>query len=122
VSIPSVKTPIKLDRERTLVCGMNAFATAEEVLGFGLMNEVRFEEIRVVRALVWASLLHEDPSLKLHEVGEMCDNAPGGWGYVSDRIQLAMMNAQPRAAESGDEPDETKEGSEEDPFPLKTGS
>ena len=99
---------------------MNTMCTAEEVLGFGLMNEIRFEEMRVVRALLWAGLVHEDPRLTLTEAGTLADDCIGGWKYVGDKVAEALEAAQP-GPEEVPEPDD-EEGPDADPFPQPTGS
>ena len=120
MSIPRVRVPIKLDKERTLVMSMNVMCTAEEVLGFGLMNEVRFEEFKVVRALLWAGLLHEMPKLSLGEAGDLADNCVGGWKYVGDKVAEALDAAQPGPDEvPDDEEGDTEAG---DPFPSSIDS
>ena len=123
MSIPGVRVKIELDKERTLVMGMNAFCAAEEILGFGLMSEIRFEEMRVVRALLWAGLIHEDPSLSVGEAGRLADSAPGGWQYVSEKVGEAIQSAQPNLVpdEDDDEPEPVGD-LDIDPFPVPVGS
>lgn len=122
MSVPGVRVTIELDKPRTLVMSMNAFCSAEEILGFGLMNEVRFEEMRVVRALLWAGLIHEDPSLTLAEAGRLADIAPGGWPYVSERVSLAIEASQPNLNPDEEDDDEEKADPDVDPFRLKEDS
>ena len=65
MSLPRVKVPLRLDRERTLVISFNALCLAEEVTGINfLMGEFTFSSVRVMRALVWAGLIHEDLGLQ----------------------------------------------------------
>lgn len=123
MSIPGVRVPIMLDKQRTLVMSMNAFCTAEEVLGFGLMSEIRFEEMRTVRALLWAGLIHESPALTLAEAGRLADLAPGGWAYVGEKVAEAINAAQPNLEQTNEgEAEADTEVSDVDPFPTPVDS
>lgn len=104
MSLPRVKVPLRLDRDRTLVLSFNALCRAEEVTGCNfLMGEVTFSSIRVLRALVWAGLQHEDPTLTLEEVGDMIEEA--GADDVSRAIITAYAKAMPDATEAEDDDD-----------------
>lgn len=110
MSLPRVKVPLRLDRDRTLVLSFNALCRAEEVTGCNfLMGEVTFSSIRVMRALVWSGLLYEDPTLTLEEVGDMIETA--GADEVSKAIINAYAKAMPDAtgAEDDDDADPPKE-------------
>src|SRR6185503_15901965 len=87
---------IKLDRERILVLDYNAFAEFEDQIGkpwnyyvtlIAKAQELPAEEqvnaalellgVRVLRALLWAALIHEDPRLTIRQTGELMALAPG---------------------------------------------
>lgn len=111
MSLPRVKVQLRLDRVRTLVLSFNALCRAEEVTGINfLMGDFTFSSVRVLRALVWAGLIHEDPSLTLEGVGDMIEEA--GTDNVGNAIIEAYAKAMPDA--------NIKEG-EEDEDPQKEG-
>ena len=102
--IPRVKVPLRLDRERVLILSFNALCRAEEVTGINfLMGEFTFSSVRVMRALVWAGLLHDDPTLTLEAVGDMIEEA--GADNVAKKIIEAFAAAMPKTT-PGDEDDE----------------
>jgi hypothetical protein len=84
-----VVVPIALDKQRQMVFDLNAFAAYEEATGkcfldtvaslftavqesagdaFALMRRISLVD---VRALLWAALSQEDPSLTVQQVGKM---------------------------------------------------
>jgi hypothetical protein len=65
---------IELDKKRTLYFNMNAMAELEDILGVPLseLQNVKMG-IKAVRAFLYAGLIHEDPELTLHAVGNMVD-------------------------------------------------
>ena len=104
MSLPRVKVPLRLDRERTLILSFNALCRAEEVTGIAfLMGEFTFSSVRVMRALVWAGLLHDDPTLTLEAVGDMIEEA--GADNVARTIIKAFAKAMP-TVKAGDDDDE----------------
>lgn len=106
MSLPRVKVPLRLDRDRTLVLSFNALCRAEEVTGINfLMGEITFSSLRVMRALVWAGLIEEDPTLTLEQVGNMIEDVG------ADQVATAIINAYAKAMpvvepgdQEGDEP------------------
>jgi len=78
-----------------------------------LMGEFTFSSVRVMRALVWSGLLHEDPTLSLEAVGDMIEEA--GADNVAKVIIKAFAKAMPKATEDDDDedpPKRTETGSE----------
>lgn len=67
--------PVKvmLDRERSLVYDLNAFAALEEEYGDvdKALDAFAKGSIKAVRAILWAGLIHEDETLKPVDVGRM---------------------------------------------------
>ena len=62
-----------LDKPRNLVMNLNALAEAGEVTGrnyFAIDKSDRYTPSDI-RALLWAGLKHEDPNLKLEDVGRL---------------------------------------------------
>ncbi len=111
--IPRVKVPLRLDRERTLILSFNALCRAEEVTGINfLMGEFTFSSVRVMRALVWAGLLHEDPTLTLEACGDMIEEA--GADNVAKTIieafAAAMPTTKPEDEDDVDPPTTTENG------------
>jgi len=66
---------IELDRPRNLRFDINAFADAEALIGASVLDVLSTEtgllRFSVQRALIWAGLKHEDPSLTPQRVGAM---------------------------------------------------
>lgn len=115
MTIPRVRVPVQLDKPRTLVLSLNALCKAEEVTGINLLvGEPAFSSMRIVRALVWAGLLHEDPTLTLETVGDMIEGA--GAEHVLDAIMLAYM----RANEEVDQGEDAEPADPTSPQPGET--
>lgn len=101
MSVPKTKVSLRLDRERTLLLNLNALCKAEEVTGMNLIvGEVIFTSLRVMRALLWAGLLHEDPTLTIEEAGDLIEDAEGedgvhGVEYVLLKVVEAFGAGQP---------------------------
>lgn len=113
MSLPRVQIPLRLDRERTLVISFNALCQAEEVTGINfLMGEFTFSSVRVMRALVWAGLIHEDPNLTLPEVGDLIEEAGADKvaRVIIDAFAAAMPKTKPEDEDETDPPTETENG------------
>lgn len=95
MSLPRVKVPVTLDgEERVLIFSFNALCQAEEMTGMNLLvGDVTFSSVRVLRALVWAGLLHEDPLLTIERAGDLIEGA--GADYVLGKIMDAYGKAMP---------------------------
>ncbi|HEV1992114.1 MAG TPA: hypothetical protein VGR34_04545 [Candidatus Dormibacteraeota bacterium] len=109
----SIKTvAIQLDKERHLLYDVNSLIDLGDELGINLMEKSGWEELtgkmetpppahmtdvpeeifvpavpsfKKVRAIVWAGLLHEDPTLTVRQVGAMlnpADLAPVVKAYI----------------------------------------
>lgn len=85
---------IDLDRPRTLRYGLNAMVALEE-RGI-ILGKTDLEKPSTIRALLWAGLIHEDPSLTEEQVGEMVDD-PRALLRVSQAVVRALAGAQPDA-------------------------
>lgn len=83
---------IVLDKPRTIRFSMNSFSAFEDLMGVtvpAFMMEaaqaggedaeraIRFFGFKRLRALLWAGLLDEDPSLKPEDVSELFEHAEG---------------------------------------------
>jgi len=114
MTVPKVKVPLRLDRERTLLLSFNALCKAEEITGMNLLaGEVVFSSLRVLRALLWAGLLHEDPLLTVEEVGDLIEmggeegvvGAEYVLGKIIEAYGVAMPDAEPETDEGEGESD-----------------
>lgn len=67
------KVPITLDKERNLIVDLNTFVELEEEYGDHKTALAALESgsFKAVRKFLWASLVHEDPSLTEAEVGRL---------------------------------------------------
>ena len=100
--------PIKLDRDRSLLFDFNALVSLEDALGEGVLaadfwKRLEAKDIRAkdVRALLWASLLHEDPSLTLEAAGRLINNKT--IGVITEALGRAASESMPDAEEAKDE-------------------
>lgn len=64
---------ISLDKERTLVFDLNAFAELEDVYGEidEALNAIGRGSIKAVRAVLFSGLVHEDETLTVKSVGKL---------------------------------------------------
>lgn len=72
----------------------NALAIVEEKLGNSMMDPDVWKNlnIRTVRTLTWAALLHESPKLTEHDVGSWLHM--GNMNYVVERLAKAFQASQ----------------------------
>jgi hypothetical protein len=108
--LPEVRTTIHLDRPRTLVLDWNAYAEFEGVTGLSLLvDEITFDSMFKIRAIVWAGLLHEDPDLTIQNVGTLLSNCDSR--VLMNKITEAVSRSMPepvekkKKEEDADEPD-----------------
>lgn len=64
---------IMLDKERTLKFDLNTLIDVEDKLGFSLAELEDKVTIKVLRTLLHAGLVHEDPELTEQQVGSFID-------------------------------------------------
>lgn len=85
---------ITLDRPRTLVFDFNAMVAIEEATGEAILAPGfwdRFQEkpkAKILRGLLWACLLKDDPGLTLDQAGQMITFA--NMGQIIDKIIQAF--------------------------------
>ena len=109
--------PIMLDKERTLRMDFAAMCAFEDETGLSpWSSEVWGAGVspRILSALVWAGLIHEDPDLMLSDVRRMPGRELSNYGYLMDRLSDLWGETMP-------EPEETPvavEG-ESDPNPRR---
>ena len=82
--------PVKMDKERTFRYNYDAFELIEETLGTPFaslkVEQLRLKELKVI---IWAGLVHEDPELKLEDVGPLIDEAES-IQYVAEKMNEAV--------------------------------
>ena len=71
--IREVRIPIELDKPRTLLFDLNAFAELEDKFGSldQAFQKMQQGSVKATRTLLWAGLLHEDENLTERQVGAM---------------------------------------------------
>lgn len=80
--------PITLDKERHLRLDLNAFCVLEDAYGddtFAILEGAEKGSLKALRAVVWASLVHEDNTITEKEVGRMIH--PGNMADATQLIQ-----------------------------------
>lgn len=98
---PGKRVVLSEDPRRTLVLSMNALCRAEEITGISFLSgEVAFQNLRAMRALVWAGLLHEQPGLSLADAGEIIDSV--GMAHAFECVSKALVAAVPEPDGDGD--------------------
>ena len=82
----------------TLVLDINAQCEAEEALGMPMASIVVLGDgsVKVVRALLWASLLRHHSELSLEDAGRLMDQAT--FPIAKEAVAKALRNAEPEAA------------------------
>lgn len=91
------KFPITINgKDRNLVFDMNAFIEIEDQYGDidKCMEAVEKGSIKALRLLLWAGLIHDDPTLTPQAVGQMIDM--GGIQEMSQIIFAGMMPNMPQ--------------------------
>jgi len=109
--------PIVLDRERHMrldFAGMVAFEEETGLLPWDGKVWSGEASPRVVSALIWAALIHEDPDLMLSDVRRMPGMELGNFGYLIDRLADLWGETMPEADASAGE-----QAGDADPNPQK---
>jgi len=89
---------VELDKPRTIKFDLNAFVELEEMYGSfeQAMKELEKGSIKAVRALLWAGLLHEEPTLTLQKVGTMVDLPT--LNKITEALTAAIEDALPESS------------------------
>lgn len=102
--LPGQKVELSSNPKRTLCITLNALCRAEEVTGTSfLAGEIAFQNLRSMRAILWAGLLHESPDLTLLDAGNIIDEV--GMEHAFNCVAEAMIGAMPQG-------EDEQEGSE----------
>lgn len=86
---------VDLDKKRTLRYGLNAMVALEE-RGVSLTKASDLAKPRTFRAVLWAGLIHEDPSLTEEQVGAMVEDL-SDLPRLAEAVAQAFMQSQPDA-------------------------
>lgn len=90
--------PIVLDRERHMVMDFAAMDAFEDATGFSAWGREAWDgNPRRVAALIWAALLHEDPTLTLDEVKRMPAMTLSNMAYLTERLGELWGETMPEA-------------------------
>lgn len=100
--MPKESVSIELGgKVRHLRYTFNALVALEDELGIPIseIGEILAKpRLKPIRALIWASLLHEDKTLSPEDVGEMLD--PERLGEIAEKVGEAFMLAFPDAEDA----------------------
>lgn len=108
INVPEAQlVTMNLDKERHLKFDLNAFAMLEEKYGSidEALRKIENGSITALRFILWAGLVHEDPTLTVEDVGRMFDIR--NLSEVSKQIFEAVGAAMP-SREGGDLEDPSK--------------
>ena len=94
--------PIMLDKERHLRLDLNAFSVLEEAHGdpFTILENAERGSMSALKAVVWASLVHEDEELTEKDVGRIIH--PGNLEEVAEVIKDLINHYLPDPKNSPD--------------------
>lgn len=86
---------LTLDKERTLLFDLNAFAELEEKYGSvdAAMEEIQKGSMKAIRTMLWAGLVHEDETLTERQVGSMLSMAM--LENMTEQLLAALGEARP---------------------------
>lgn len=95
---------ITLDKERTLIFDLNAFACLEEEYGSidGVLDALAKGKVKSLRAIVWAGLVQEDESLTVKDVGKLITLAD--LQRVAEAVNEALAQALPQPEKNAENP------------------
>lgn len=100
--------PVKLmlDKERSLVYDLNAFAALEEEQGSVevALDALKKGSVKALRAVLWAGLVHEDEALTVKDVGRLVTLAD--LQCVTEAVNEAISQALPQAPKNAESPPE----------------
>jgi hypothetical protein len=102
--IRAEKVTITLDKVRTIVYDLNAFAELEEQFGTieEAMRLLEAGKLKAVIAILWAGLVHEDETLTPKKVGSLV--GINDIEMIADALSKAISSALPESKEvTGDE-------------------
>lgn len=97
---------IVLDKERTLLFDLNAFACLEEEYGSieEALDALAKGKVKALRAILWAGLQHEDEGLTVKDVGKLLTLAD--LQRVAEAVNEALAQALPKPEKNAENPPE----------------
>ena len=100
--LPGAGVAITLDRPRVLRLPFNSLCALGKATGDNPLNPEfwqRFDDPERLRATLWASLIHEDPTLTIEQAGDLIavDRVPEIANALATAITQAMPAAKPEA-------------------------
>lgn len=100
---------LKLDRTRKVRMDLGALEDAEDLSGHNyLARGFDGMNAKALRALVWASVKHEDPDLTPDSLRELIHM--GNAEYVSETMARAYVQSMPEKKEKGAKPEAAEDG------------
>lgn len=95
---------ITLDKERTLLFDLNAFACLEEEYGSidAALNALAEGKVKALRAVLWAGLVHGDDALTVKDVGHLITLAD--LQRVTEAVNEALSQALPKPEKNAENP------------------
>lgn len=118
-SVPKLVPPVEitLDRPRTMVMDFAAMEAFENVTGLSAWSREAWDgNPKNIVALIWASLLHDDPDLDIEKVKRWPCMTLANFSYLQDRLGDLWGASMPEADESDATP---TEGASDDPNPRR---
>lgn len=102
MGIPRVEIPIMLDRQRNIKLSFNAFVLVEKVTGLSMLSgQLDLTSLTAIQAIMWAGLVHEDPTLTLEQVGDLIEDY--GIAKVMTDLAAAIQASMPEFAVGGED-------------------
>ena len=97
------RVKLVLDKQRTLVYDLNAFAELEEAFGSieEAMKALETGKIKSLIAILWAGLVHEDEELTIKQVGSLIGLTD--LQEVANALTEAITSALPESTEGDTE-------------------
>ena len=98
---------INLDKPRSLRFDLNAMAAYEDATGksaFAIGDNISATSIR---ALLWASLIHEDKTLTLEQVGSLIDT--GNMTEITSKINQIVQTSSDTGDEAEENPNDNRQ-------------
>jgi hypothetical protein len=104
VDIRPKPVKVMLDKERTLLFDLNAFACLEEEYGSvdEALDALAKGKIKALRAILWAGLQHDDESLTPKDVGKLLTLAD--LQRVAAVVNEALAQALPKPEKNAENP------------------
>lgn len=122
------KVTIQLDRLRSLCFDFNALCAFEEATGQSVLDQkfwTKFEKQpqgKVVRGLLWACLLAEDPELTIEGAGKLINSDLSNLGEVTEKIVKAFQLGMPSKEKKKSDPSSDSLGANSGPLPDTTSA